>query len=272
VHWEAQFGDFFNGAQVIIDQFLVASEQKWGQPTGLTLLLPHGHEGQGPEHSSARIERFLTLCAEDNMRVCYPSTPASYFHLLRRQGRDPVEKPLVVMTPKSLLRHPRCVSSLQSLAEGRFEEVLDDAAADPARVRRVVLTTGKLYYDLLKGREDLRGDGVAIVRLEQLYPYPAAALGRALGRYPSAVELVWAQEEPQNMGAWRFVREQFLDGCVPGGPRSPRYIGREPSASPAPGSHKAHVREQEAIVADAVGADVRAGVTLPETALVPPSA
>ena len=130
VMWEAQFGDFFNGAQVIVDQFLAGSEKKWGQPHGLVLLLPHGHEGQGPEHSSARIERFLTLCAEDNMRVSYPSTPASYFHLLRRQGRDPVEKPLVVFTPKSLLRHPRCVSSLQELAEGRFEPVLDDAAAD----------------------------------------------------------------------------------------------------------------------------------------------
>jgi 2-oxoglutarate dehydrogenase E1 component len=271
VLWEAQFGDFFNGAQVIIDQFLVASEQKWGQPTGLTLLLPHGHEGQGPEHSSARIERFLTLCAEDNMRVVYPSTPASYFHLLRRQGRDAVEKPLVVMTPKSLLRHPRCVSPLQSLAEDRFDEVLDDAAADPARVRRVVLTSGKLYYDLLKGREDRRADGVALVRLEQLYPFPAAALGRVLGRYAAASELVWAQEEPRNMGAWRFVREQFQDRCVPGAPRLPRYIGRPPSASPAPGSHKAHVREQEAIVAAAIGAEVPAAVAVPESALVPPS-
>jgi 2-oxoglutarate dehydrogenase complex dehydrogenase (E1) component-like enzyme len=271
VLWEAQFGDFFNGAQVIIDQFLVASEQKWGQPTGLTLLLPHGHEGQGPEHSSARIERFLTLCAEDNMRVCYPSTPASYFHLLRRQGRDAVEKPLVVMTPKSLLRHPRCVSSLQALAEGAFEELLDDVSVDPARVRRVVLTSGKLYYDLLKGREDRRADGVALVRLEQLYPFPAAALGRALARYPPATDVVWAQEEPENMGAWRFVREQFLDGCVPSAPRPPRYIGRPPSASPAPGSHKAHVREQEAIVSDAVEADVRVVEAVPESALVRPS-
>ena len=188
------------------------------------------------------------------MRVCYPSTPASYFHLLRRQGRDAVEKPLVVMTPKSLLRHPRCVSSLQALAEGRFEELLDDAAADPARVRRVVLTSGKLHYDLLKGREERKGEGVALVRLEQLYPFPAAGLARILGRYPSSAELVWAQEEPQNMGAWRFVREQFLDGGVPGVARSPRYIGREPSASPAAGSHKAHVREQEAIVAEALTA------------------
>jgi 2-oxoglutarate dehydrogenase E1 component len=247
--WEAQFGDFWNGAQVIVDQFLVASEQKWGQPQGLVLLLPHGHEGQGPEHSSARMERFLTLCAEDNMRVCYPSTPASYFHLLRRQGRDSVEKPLVIMTPKSLLRHPRCQSPLAALAEGRFEEVLDDGGADPGRVRRIVLTVGKLYYDLLKAREEQHVQGVAILRLEQLYPFPMEALGAALARYPESAELVWAQEEPRNMGAWRFVREEFLDrasGIAHG--RVPRYVGREASASPAPGSLKAHTEEQEAIV------------------------
>ncbi len=249
VMWEAQFGDFFNGAQVIVDQFLAGSEQKWGQPQGLTLLLPHGHEGQGPEHSSARIERFLTLCAEDNMRASYPSTPASYFHLLRRQGRDPVEKPLVVFTPKSLLRHPRCVSTLAELAEGRFEPVLDDAAATPARVRRVVMCAGKLYYDLAKAREDRRADHVAIVRLEELYPFPSAELARVLARYAADSDLAWAQEEPRNMGAWRFVREQFLDGNVrEEGRRVPRYVGREESASPAPGSHKTHVAEQEAIL------------------------
>jgi 2-oxoglutarate dehydrogenase E1 component len=250
IMWEAQFGDFFNGAQVIVDQFLVASETKWGQPTGLVLLLPHGHEGQGPEHSSARMERFLTLCAEDNMYVAYPSTPASYFHLLRKQGRDPVEKPMVVMTPKSLLRHPKCVSSLEELAEGRFQEVLDDTV-DPAKVRRVVLMSGKLYYDLLAGREK-GGSDVAFVRLEQLYPFPAAALSRVLARYPATAELVWAQEEPRNMGAWRFVREQFLDGGVTAGGRQPRYIGRKASAAPAPGSHKLHVQEQDAIVKEAL--------------------
>jgi 2-oxoglutarate dehydrogenase complex dehydrogenase (E1) component-like enzyme len=255
VMWEAQFGDFFNGAQVIVDQFLVASETKWGQPNGLVLLLPHGHEGQGPEHSSARIERFLTLCAGTNMRVCYPSTPASYFHLLRLQGRDPVERPLVVMTPKSLLRHPRCVSPLPELAEGRFREVLEDQSADPARVRRVVLTSGKLYYDLLKAREDGRADHVSLVRLEQLYPFPAAELARVLARYPVDVELVWAQEEPRNMGAWRFVREQFLDGIIRDpGRRVPRYVGRPESAAPAPGSHKVHVKEQEDLVRQALEA------------------
>jgi 2-oxoglutarate dehydrogenase complex dehydrogenase (E1) component-like enzyme len=217
------------------------------------LLLPHGHEGQGPEHSSARIERFLTLCAEDNMRVLYPSTPASYFHLLRWQGRDSVEKPMVVMTPKSMLRHPRCVSGLEELAEGRFEPVLDDATADPGRIRRIVLTSGKLYYDLLKGKEDAKADHVALVRLEQLYPVPAAELARVLARYAPAAELVWAQEEPQNMGPWRFIREQFLDAAIPDpGRRVPRYLGRDASASPAPGSHKVHVLEQEAIVRQAI--------------------
>jgi 2-oxoglutarate decarboxylase len=253
IMWEAQFGDFFNGAQVIVDQFLVASETKWGQPTGLVLLLPHGHEGQGPEHSSGRIERFLTLGAEDNMSVCYPSTPASYFHLLRKQGRDKAEKPLVVMTPKSLLRHPKCVSPLPGLAEGEWREVLDDPEADPARVRRVILTSGKLYYDLLAAREKAKADHVAFVRLEQLYPFPAAALARALARYVANADLVWAQEEPRNMGAWRFVREAFLDGVVQDpGRRVPRYVGRRASAAPAPGSLKVHVREQEAIVSEAL--------------------
>jgi 2-oxoglutarate dehydrogenase E1 component len=266
VMWEAQFGDFVNAAQVIVDQFLAGSEEKWGQPHGLVLLLPHGHEGQGPEHSSARIERFLTLCAEDNMRVSYPSTPASYFHLLRRQGREPVEKPLVVFTPKSLLRHPRCVSHLQELAEGRFEPVLDDAAATPTRVRRVVMVSGKLYYDLLKAREDHRKDDVALVRLEQFYPFPATELTRVLGRFSTSAELVWAQEEPRNMGAWRFVREQFLDGPMRDGRRAPRFVGREESASPAPGSHKRHVAEQEAIVAEALRTAVETPLAVTQAA------
>jgi 2-oxoglutarate dehydrogenase E1 component len=253
VLWEAQFGDFMNGAQVIIDQFLSGSETKWGQPSGLTLLLPHGHEGQGPEHSSARIERFLTLSAEDNLRVAYPSTPASYFHLLRLQGRDPVEKPLVVFTPKSLLRHPRCVSSLPDLAEGRFEPVIDDGAADPKRVRRVVVCSGKVYFDLLKAREDAKRDDVALVRVERLYPFPAAELQAALARYSPKAEVVWCQEEPRNMGAWRFVRERFLDGDVEAAGRALRYAGRPASAAPAPGSLKVHLAEQEALVREALG-------------------
>ena len=253
VLWEAQFGDFMNGAQVIIDQFLCGSETKWGQPSGLVLLLPHGHEGQGPEHSSARIERFLILAAEDNLRIVYPSTPASYFHLLRLQGRDPVEKPLVVFTPKSLLRHPRCVSSLADLAEGRFEAVIDDPSANPDRVRRVVLCSGKVYFDLLKAREDSSRADVALVRVELLYPFPAAALQVALARYSERAELVWCQEEPQNMGAWRFVRERFLDGDVEAGSRALRYAGRAASAAPAPGSLKVHLAEQDTLVQEALG-------------------
>jgi 2-oxoglutarate decarboxylase len=254
VMWEAQFGDFMNGAQVIIDQFLAGSETKWGQPSGLVLLLPHGHEGQGPEHSSARIERFLTLAAEGNLRVAYPSTPASYFHLLRWQGRDPVEKPLVVFTPKSLLRHPRCVSPLQALAEGRFEPVIDDRTADPARVRRVVLCSGKVYFDLLKAGEDARQDHVALLRVEWLYPFPAAEVQSSLARYSPQAEIVWCQEEPRNMGAWRHVRERFLEGEVDAGGRSLRYAGRAESAAPAPGSLKVHLAEQKALVREALGA------------------
>jgi 2-oxoglutarate dehydrogenase E1 component len=216
------------------------------------LLLPHGHEGQGPEHSSARIERFLILCAEDNMRVAYPSTPASYFHLLRWQGRDWVEKPLVVFTPKSLLRNPRCVSSLAELAEGRFEPVLGDPDADPGRVRRVVLCSGKVFYDLLEARDASRRPDIALVRLEQLYPLPSAQLQEVLARFPSPAELVWAQEEPQNMGAWRFVRESVLDGVVDTGGRRLRYVGRAASAAPAPGSLRTHLAEQEALVREAL--------------------
>jgi 2-oxoglutarate dehydrogenase E1 component len=247
--WEAQFGDFMNGAQVLIDQFLAGSETKWGQPTGLVLLLPHGHEGQGPEHSSARIERFLTLCAEDNMRVCYPSTPASYFHLLRRQGRDPVEKPLVVFTPKSLLRHPACLSSLGELAEERFQPVLDDPAVEPARVQRVVLVSGKLYFDLLKAREEQRAGHVALVRVEQLYPFPSVELVRVLARYPLGAELLWVQEEPRNMGAWRFVRERLEDDLE----LKVRYVGREENASPAVASQKMHDQQQHKLMIDAIG-------------------
>jgi 2-oxoglutarate dehydrogenase E1 component len=254
VMWEAQFGDFMNGAQVVIDQFLAGAEAKWGQPSALVLLLPHGHEGQGPEHSSGRIERFLTLAARDNLRLAYPSTPASYFHLLRRQGRDPVEKPLVVFTPKSLLRHPRCVSSLVDLAEGRFEPVIDDRAVDPAHVRRVVLCTGKVYFDLAKAREDARRDDVALVRVERLYPFPATELRAALGRWPPQAEIVWCQEEPRNMGAWRFVRERFLEGDLDSGGRPLRYAGRAESAAPAPGSLKVHLAEQEALLREALGA------------------
>jgi 2-oxoglutarate decarboxylase len=252
VLWEAQFGDFMNGAQVIIDQFIAAAEQKWNQQIGLTLLLPHGHEGQGPEHSSARIERFLNLCAENNLRVAYPSTPASFFHLLRAQGRTGAKKPLVVFTPKSLLRAPVCVSTLQDLAAGRFLPVLGDQSVDPAMVRRVIITSGKVSYDLMKERETRGARDVAIVRVERYYPFPAKELAAALQTYPITAEIVWAQEEPANMGGWRYVRERFLDGDIEGfAHRPPIYVGRDASASPAPGSNKVHVREQDELLAKA---------------------
>jgi 2-oxoglutarate dehydrogenase E1 component len=252
IMWEAQFGDFSNGAQVIIDQFIVSAESKWGRSSGLVLLLPHGYEGQGPEHSSARLERFLTLCADDNIQVVYPSTPAQYFHVLRRQVRRNFRKPLVVMTPKSLLRHRAAVSPVGELASGRFHEVLDDSA-EADRVRRVVLCSGKVFYDLMAKREAVgKSREVALVRLEQFYPWPAGSLQAALTRYRTAREWVWAQEESQNMGGWTFVapRLRELLGI------SFEYVGRDASASPATGSHAVHEREQAELVEAAIGAKV----------------
>ncbi|MFB3829520.1 MAG: multifunctional oxoglutarate decarboxylase/oxoglutarate dehydrogenase thiamine pyrophosphate-binding subunit/dihydrolipoyllysine-residue succinyltransferase subunit [Bryobacteraceae bacterium] len=253
VLWEAQFGDFANGAQVMIDQFITTAEQKWGQPSGLVLLLPHGFEGQGPEHSSARVERFLTLCAEDNIQVCNCTTPAQYFHLLRRQmfgGRDRrgTRKPLVLFTPKSLLRHPRAVSTLEEFTGGAFHEVLMESDAGAERVSRVVLCSGKVYYDLLAAR---KAEHVAVVRLEQIYPFPEERLKDALLRFPLTAEAVWLQEEPRNMGPWRFVREQIQPLLAASG-RELMYVGRPESASPATGSGKRHQEEQTAIVEEAL--------------------
>jgi 2-oxoglutarate dehydrogenase E1 component len=248
--WEAQFGDFANGAQVIIDQFVASAESKWGRASGLVMLLPHGYEGQGPEHSSARLERFLQLCAEDNIQVTVPSTPAQYFHLLRRQVRRDFRKPLIVMTPKSLLRHKLAVSPLDQFTSGTFAEALDDRI-DPERVRRVLVCSGKVYYDLVAKREEVgKTREVAIIRLEQLYPWPVDALKSALGRYRAARDWVWVQEESQNMGAWSFVapRLEQLTGNVF------QYVGRDASASPATGSHKIHDREQQELCEAAIGA------------------
>ena len=250
VIWEAQFGDFANGAQIMIDQFISCCEQKWGQPTGLVMLLPHGFEGQGPEHSSARIERYLTLCAENNMLVCNCTTPAQYFHLLRRQmygGRDRrgTRKPLVIFTPKSLLRHPRAVSTLHDFAAGGFQEILPDTGSTD--VSRVVFCSGKVYYDLLLAREAQKAGRVALVRVEQLYPFAADQASEILKSYPADVELVWVQEEPRNMGAWRFMRDRFEAIG-----RELRYMGRPESASPATGSGKRHQQEQSAILAEAL--------------------
>jgi len=257
VLWEAQYGDFVNGAQIIIDQFISSAESKWGQPSGIVLLLPHGQEGGGPEHSSARLERFLQLCAENNMQVAYPTTPAQYFHLLRRQmrgggDRRGLRKPLVVMTPKSLLRHPKVVSTVEELASGVFNTVLDDArVSDPERITRILACTGKIYYELLAAHET-RGGDFAIVRLEQLYPFPLAEFGEVLLRYPNAQHVVWVQEEPRNMGAWAFVRGHIQPMLRAN--QAIGYAGRPRSASPAPGSPKVHQREQTHLIEAAFAA------------------
>jgi 2-oxoglutarate dehydrogenase E1 component len=257
VVWEAQFGDFANGAQVIIDQFLASGETKWLRMSGLTLLLPHGYEGQGPEHSSARIERYLQLCAERNMCICNVTTPANYFHALRRQLKRNFRKPLVIFTPKSLLRHKLAVSSLREMAEGsafRFVLPDSDAIAPPEQVRRVVLCSGKVYYDLLTERRERAVNDVAIMRLEQIYPIPEKTLTRELTPYRKA-ELVWCQEEPENMGAWNFLDrrlEKVLSG-IGGTAKRPHYVGRNAAASPATGSARTHQAEQTALVAAALG-------------------
>ncbi len=221
--WEAQYGDFSNGAQIIIDQFISSAESKWGQPSGMVMLLPHGQEGGGPEHSSARLERYLQLCADKNMQVAYCTTPAQYFHLLRRQmrggpDRRGLRKPLVVMTPKSLLRHPKVISTVDDLASGVFQPVLDDATVrDPAAIKRILACTGKVYYELLAARDARKASDIAIVRIEQLYPFPEAEFAAVLRRYANATHVVWAQEEPRNMGAWAFVPRVTSRRCLPRG-------------------------------------------------------
>jgi 2-oxoglutarate dehydrogenase E1 component len=238
--WEAQFGDFCNGAQVIIDNFIAAGESKWARGSGLVMLLPHGYEGQGAEHSSGHFERFLQLCAEDNIQVCDVTTPAQYFHLLRRQMKRGFRKPLVIMTPKSLLRHKRCVSDLSDFASGHFLEAVDDEPAyRDAEV--VVMCTGKVYYDFIERRETNERKPAAI-RIEQLYPFPEEQLRKVLSGYTRAKEWVWLQEEPRNRGAWTFMQENLP--CVLGD-RKVRYVGRAASASPATGSHKAHEEQIE---------------------------
>ncbi len=251
--WEAQFGDFANGAQIIIDQFIAAAETKWRRLSGLTLLLPHGYEGQGPEHSSARLERFLNLCAEDNIQVCYPTTPAQIFHLLRRQMVRPLRKPLVVMSPKSLLRRPEATSSLNDLTQGSFQEVIHDRV-EPAGVTRLLLCSGKVYYDLVKARDERKDDSIAIVRLEQLYPFPGDELAGLVAKMPKLTELFWVQEEPRNAGAWHFMypRLHTLAKAHGQGAVNVDYIGRAEAASPATGIHQTHNLEQQLIVEEAI--------------------
>jgi 2-oxoglutarate dehydrogenase E1 component len=256
VIWEAQFGDFVNGAQVVIDQFISSGEAKWGRLCGLTLFLPHGQEGQGPEHSSARLERFLQQCAEQqpgdyNMQVCVPTTPAQAFHMLRRQLLRPYRKPLVVMTPKSLLRHKMATSALEDLAGGHFHTVIDEIdALEPAGVRRVVLCSGKVYYDLLARRREEAIDDIALVRIEQLYPFPYEALAAAIARFPRASEFVWCQEEPRNQGAWYQIKHRLER--VLGEQNGLGYAGRAASPAPAVGYHSRHAQQQNALVVDAL--------------------
>jgi len=256
VIWEAQFGDFVNGAQVVIDQFISSGEAKWGRLCGLTLFLPHGQEGQGPEHSSARLERFLQLCAEQqpgdyNMQVCVPTTPAQAFHMIRRQMLRPYRKPLVVMTPKSLLRHKLATSSIDDLAGGHFHSVIGDTIdLDPKKVRRVVICTGKVYYDLYTRRQEEGIDDVAIVRIEQLYPFPYTELGEVIAGFPNAAEYIWCQEEPRNQGAWYHLKHRLER--VLGEDSDLRYAGRAASPSPAVGYHSRHAKQQHALVADAL--------------------
>jgi 2-oxoglutarate dehydrogenase E1 component len=246
VIWEGQFGDFVNGAQVIIDQFISSGEAKWGRLCGLALFLPHGYEGQGPEHSSARLERFLQLCAENNMQVCVPSTPAQMYHMIRRQILRSLRKPLIVMTPKSLLRHEMSVSSLEDLANGEFSNVIDEIEKlNPATVRRVVLSSGKVYFDLLKARRASNSADVALVRVEQLYPFPVPEMEAVLARYPNAREVVWCQEEPQNQGAWYQIRHRLATLV---GKRELLYAGRAPAAAPATGITKIHEAEQRGLI------------------------
>jgi 2-oxoglutarate dehydrogenase E1 component len=255
VLWEAQFGDFVNSAQVIIDQFVVSGLSKWTQSSRLTLLLPHGYEGNGPEHSSARLERFMQLAAQENVRIVNPSTAAQYFHLLRRQALHPKGRPLVVLTPKGLLRHKEATSHVEELSEGGFRAIIDDArlGADEKReIERLVLCSGKVYYDIV-GHEAFGGsEGVAIARLEQLYPFPVAAYDELLSRYPALTEVVWAQEEPQNMGAWRAIRHRLEEGLP--AEVDLRYVGRPWRASPSEGYPTAHMLEQDRISREALGA------------------
>jgi len=250
VLWEAQFGDFVNAAQVVLDQFITSGENKWRRLSGLVLLLPHGFEGLGPEHSSARIERFLQLAAEDNIQVAQPTTPAQLFHLLRRQALSRWRKPLVVFTPKSLLRHPKCVSPLAECASGEFHRVLPDTAATDG-VKRVLLCTGKIYYDLAAHREEHNHSDTAIIRIEQLYPLRAELLEQALEPYTDPAPVFWIQEEPSNMGAWRYLHERFGRKLFNRFPFD--LVSRAESASPATGSGKAHKLEQAQLIARAFG-------------------
>jgi 2-oxoglutarate dehydrogenase E1 component len=251
VIWEAQFGDFANGAQVLIDQFITSGEVKWGLASGLTLMLPHGYEGQGPEHSSARPERFLQLCAENNIQVCQPTTPAQIFHLLRRQMTAMALKPLVILTPKSLLRNKEAVSRLDELSEGHFRNIIGDPAADPKKITRLLACSGKIYYDLLNRRRENTMENAAVIRVEQLYPFPFEEFSAEIRRYPGLKEIVWCQDEPKNQGYWRFLQHYIMNAMIPG--QQFGYAGRPASASTACGYAAMHALQQQALLDQAYG-------------------
>lgn len=240
--WEAQFGDFANGAQIIFDQFLSSAEDKWNVMNDLVIFLPHGYEGQGPDHSSARMERFLILAAENNMQIANCTTPANFFHILRRQLKRPFRKPLIIFTPKSLLRHPRCISPIDHFTKGGFKEMLDDQTADPGKITKLVFCTGKVYYDLLAEKEKLKNETIALIRIEQMYPFPKQQLLNLKAKYKKASHFIWAQEEPVNMGAWEFIRKHIEPGF------NVKVIARPASGSPATGSSKFHVIRQQKII------------------------
>ncbi|MBI2416538.1 MAG: multifunctional oxoglutarate decarboxylase/oxoglutarate dehydrogenase thiamine pyrophosphate-binding subunit/dihydrolipoyllysine-residue succinyltransferase subunit, partial [Ignavibacteriales bacterium] len=249
VIWEAQFGDFLNGAQVIVDQFMTSSEDKWHRLSGLVLYLPHGYEGQGPEHSSARLERFLTLSAQDNIEVCNVTTPAQYFHLLRRHMKKGIRRPLIIMSPKSLLRLPAARSAKAEFINGAFQEIIDDATVlDKQNVKRIILTSGKVYYELLSYKNEHNRDDTAIVRLEQFYPYDGNMIANVLKSYANADTVVWVQEEPKNMGAWNFLHWRLLEDKR--ADQKLCYAGRPESASPAVGSSKIAADQQKKLIED----------------------
>jgi 2-oxoglutarate dehydrogenase E1 component len=254
VLWEAQFGDFTNGAQTIVDEYITAAEQKWGQTSGVTLLLPHGYEGQGPDHSSARIERFLQLCAQNNMTVALPTTPANYFHLLRWQVHNPHHKPLIVFTPKSMLRLKAAASKAEDFTTGQFQPVIGDPSVEPEAVRKVVFCSGKVYYDLVAERERRGVGDIAFIRIERLYPLPAVELQAALAPFTKAQKFVWAQDEPANQGAWPFIALNLIDhldlvlGAAPDNADRLRRVSRPASSSPAVGSAKRHQQQQEELI------------------------
>jgi len=257
VVWEGQFGDFVNGAQVVIDQFISSGEAKWGRLCALTLFLPHGYEGQGPEHSSARLERFLQLCAEENLQICVPSTPSQMFHMIRRQMLRAYRKPLIVMTPKSLLRHKFSVSPLTDLSSGRFELILEDTGpAEKSRVSRVVFCSGKVYYDLAEACQVQGITDTGLVRIEQLYPFPIDRYAEVIGSYPNASEIVWCQEEPKNQGAWYQIRHRLQEPL--GREQQLYYAGRPAAAAPASGVFKLHLQQQQALVEAALNIQAKA--------------